>query len=67
MIGLLQLVIMIAVCGLIVWAVTELIPMPPQFKKAIYVISIVVLAIYVLQSFGFLTGMPAVRMRYEGT
>ncbi len=57
-----SLIVIIAVFGLLVWAITTLVPMPPQFKNAIYVIAIVCLAIYVLQAFGLLTGFPQVRL-----
>ena len=47
-----SLVITIAVLGCIVWAVTMLIPMPDNFKKAIYVIALICLAVFVLNAFG---------------
>lgn len=50
--SLISLVVTIAIVGLIVWVITALIPMPEQFKKAIYVVSVVFLAIYLLQAFG---------------
>jgi len=50
--SLISLVVAIAIVGLIVWAITTLIPMPEQFKKAIYVLSVVFLSIYLLQAFG---------------
>jgi hypothetical protein len=59
---LLGLIFMIAILGLIVWAVTTLIPMPEQFKKAIYVISVVVLVFYVLSAFGLLGQLPNPRL-----
>lgn len=60
--GLFELIIVIALFGLFVWAVTSLIPMPPQFKNAIYVISIVALILYVLQGFGLLHGFHDIRI-----
>lgn len=51
------LIIVIALCGLLVWAVTELIPMPQPFKKAIYVVAVVFLVLYVLQVFGVLPNL----------
>ncbi len=51
------LIVLIAVVGLVVWAITTLVPMPEQFRKAIYVLSIVFLAIYLLQAFGLLGGI----------
>ena len=46
------LIVTIALVGLIVWAVTTLIPMPPQFKTAIMVIAVVFLVLYVLSALG---------------
>jgi hypothetical protein len=37
--GLIELIVYIAILGLIVWAVTTLIPMPAPFKTVIYVIA----------------------------
>ena len=51
-----QLLVTIAIAGLIVWALTTLIPMPPPFKKAIYVLAVVFLALYILNFFGLWTG-----------
>lgn len=59
---LISLLIVIAVFGLITWAITTLIPMPPQFRTAIYVISVVCLVLYVLQAFGLFHGVPSIRI-----
>jgi hypothetical protein len=53
--GLIELVVVIALVGLVVWAITTLVPMPQQFKTAIYVLSVVFLVIYLLQAFGLLS------------
>lgn len=60
--GLIELILVIAVIGLVVWAITALIPMPEPFKKAIYVVSVVVLAFYVLSSFGLLHGFHDIKI-----
>jgi hypothetical protein len=49
-----ELIVSIALVGLLVWAVTTLIPMPEQFKKAIVVIAVVFVMIYALKAFGLL-------------
>lgn len=46
------LIISIALVGLVVWAVTTYIPMPPPFKAAIYVLATVGLLLYLLNYFG---------------
>ncbi len=52
--GLIELLLTIALVGLFVWALTTLIPMPAQFKNAIYVVCVVALVLYVLSAFGML-------------
>ena len=51
----LSIIVTIAVVGLLVWAITTLIPMPEPFRKAIMVIAVVGLALYVLDAFGLYT------------
>lgn len=60
--GLLSLLVVIAVAGLLVWALTTLVPMPAPFKNAIYVIAVVVLVLYILQVFGLLSGIPNLKL-----
>lgn len=48
----LGLILSIALVGLLVWAITTLIPMPEPFKRAIYVIAVVVLVLYLVSFFG---------------
>ena len=48
----LELILVIALAGLLVWGITTLVPMPPQFAKAIYVIATILLVVYVLEFFG---------------
>lgn len=52
-----SLIVAIAVVGLIVWALTTYVPMPPAFKTAIVVIAVVCLVLFVLQAFGLLVGV----------
>lgn len=49
-----EVIVLIALVGLLVWAVTSLVPMPPQFKNAIYVLAVVFLSFYVLSILGLL-------------
>ena len=53
--GLIELIFVIAMVGFFVWAITTLLPMPVPFKNAIYVLSVVFLALYLLSAFGLLT------------
>ncbi len=52
--GLIELIVYIALIGLLVWAITTFVPMPGSYKRAIHVIAIVVLVIFVLGVFGIL-------------
>lgn len=61
--SLLTLVLVIALMGLIVWVITTLIPMPPPFQRAIYVVSVVILVVFVLQSLGLMPALGSLRIR----
>lgn len=61
--SLLTLVIAIALAGLIVWAITTLIPMPAPFQRAIYVVSVVILVVFVLQSLGLMPALGSLRIK----
>ena len=60
--SLVTLIVVIAVVGLLVWAATTLIPMPEPFKKAIYVVAVVGLVLYILSAFGLLSGIHDIRI-----
>lgn len=47
----LELIITIAILGVIVWAVTK-IPMPEPFRVAIYAIAVIMLLLYLASFFG---------------
>lgn len=61
--GLLTLIIYIAILGLIVWAVTTFIPMPPQFKTLIYVVVGIIALLILLQVVTGGTVLPGLRLR----
>ncbi len=48
----LTLIVYIAILGLIVWAITTLIPMPDAFRKVIYVLAAVVVLLLLLKALG---------------
>jgi len=60
-----QIILVIAVTGLVVWLITQFIPMPAQFKTAIFVVAGICLLLYLLQTFGVLGGhdIPVPRLR----
>ncbi len=49
---LLSLIVVIAIVGFVVWAITTLIPMPAPFKQVIIGFACLVLCLYVLQALG---------------
>lgn len=57
-----ELILSLALIGLIVWAITTYIPMPPIFKTVIYVIVAVVLILYLMRVFG-ISDIPLPRLR----
>lgn len=60
--SLIGLIVVIAVLGLIVWAITTLVPMPDKFRQAIYVVAVVVLVLYLLAAFGLLGSIGSIRV-----
>lgn len=58
-----SLILVLALAGLLVWAITNFIPMPPQFKTLIIVVAVVCALLYVLAAFGVVSGisMPSTR------
>ena len=47
-----QIIVTIALVGLLVWAITTLVPMPPKFAQAITVIAVVFVVLYALDERG---------------
>jgi hypothetical protein len=51
---LIQLLVLVAIIGLLVYGITTYIPMPPAFKNIIIVFAIVVVVWYLLVTFNLL-------------
>lgn len=51
-----QLIVEVALIGLVVWAIRTLIPMDPKFAQVITVIAVVCAVLLVLSAFGLLPG-----------
>ena len=49
---LIMLVLGLALIGVIVWAITTYIPMPPTFKFAIYVVSAIFMILWLVNQLG---------------
>ncbi len=60
--GLIEMILVIALAGLLVWAITTLIPMPAQFKTAIMVLTVVFIVFYILQGFGLISGFRDIKI-----
>lgn len=56
------LILTLAICGLIVWAIVTYIPMPPVFRSAILIIAAICIILYLIQAFG-LADIPVPRLR----
>jgi len=51
---LLSIVLTLVVVGVLLWAVNELIPMPPKVKQVLNVVVVVFLVLWLLQGFNFI-------------
>jgi hypothetical protein len=62
--GLIQLIVVLAVVGLIVWLVVTYIPMPVIFQRIIIGVAVVCVVLYILRVFGLLGfDIPLQRLR----
>lgn len=52
----LELIVYIAILGVIVWGITTLVPMPAPFKTVIYVIAVVLCLLLLLRVLGGVSG-----------
>ena len=62
MIPLIQLVIVLVVFGVILWAINTYIPMDGTIKKILNVVVIIVVILFVLSAFGLLGPMQGIRV-----
>lgn len=53
---LIQLIVMLVIIGLLLWAVESVVPMDPTIKQIIRVIVIVAVCLWLLSLFGLLPG-----------
>lgn len=59
---LLQLIIVLVVLGVILWAVNSYIPMDVTIKKILNVVIILVAVLFILSAFGILGSMSGIRL-----
>lgn len=57
-----QLILSIALLGLIVWVVVSYVPMPTQFRTAIIAIALILVVIYLIGIIGIID-LPIPRVR----
>lgn len=61
--SLISLVVTLAIVGLLLWAINSIIPMDGKIKQIINVLVIVFVCIWLLQTFGLVGDIGAVRIR----
>ncbi len=61
--SLISMIIALVVVGVILWLVNTYIPMDPKIKSVLNVVVVIVVAIWLLQSFGILGDLNGVRIR----
>lgn len=61
--SLISLIVVLAVVGLLLWAINAIIPMEPKIKQIINVVAIVFVCLWLLQSFGVLGSIGDVRLK----
>lgn len=60
--SLLALLLVIALIGLVTWAIVTLIPMPAPFPRIIIVVAVIVVILIVLNAFGVMDEIRGVRV-----
>ena len=60
---LLQLVVVLVVFGVVLWAINRYIPMEATIKKILNVVVILVAVLFILRAFGILGSLQSVRIR----
>jgi hypothetical protein len=61
--GVVELLVLLAIVGLVAWALVSLVPMPSQIRTVILVVAVLICLLIVLRAFGVTDlGVPAVRV-----
>ena len=61
--GLLELIVTIALIGLIVWVITTVVPMPDKFKQIIYIFALVAVVLFSLHALGIFPRFHDVKLK----
>ena len=59
---LVQLIVLLAVFGFVVWLITTYIPMNPQIQKIIVVIAVIGVVIFLLKTFNLMPAVTRIRI-----
>ena len=60
--ALIQIVVVLAVVGLLLWLVLKYIPMAPPFPQIITVVVVICVILWLLQVFGLLNGISTIHV-----
>lgn len=60
---LIQLIVVLAVIGVVMWLLNTYVPMSASIKKILNIVVVVVVILYVLSAFGILGSYPGIRIR----
>ena len=63
--ALIQIVIVLAVVGLLLWSVLKYVPMAPPFPNLITVVVVICVILWLLQVFGLLSGIGAIHVGHN--
>ncbi len=61
--SLINLVIVLALVGFLLWLIVNFIPMPAPVQKIIIAVVVVFVVLWLLQGFGVITGFENLRLR----
>lgn len=60
--SLISVIIIIAVIGVIVWAINKYVPMPENFKTLLNIFAVVAVIVWVLSLFGLIPDLNAIKV-----
>lgn len=60
--SLISVIIIIAVIGVIVWAINKYVPMPENFKTLLNIFALIAVIVWVLSLFGLIPDLGAIRV-----
>ena len=61
--GLIGVLLTLAVAGVLLWLLNNYVPMDGKIKRIVNVVVVIVVVIWLLQSFGLLVSLQSIRIR----